>query len=294
METFRSWPTCRPETSRHLFISPICQTNGRPVSAWTTTTQSAQYETIKARTLYLSGNVDLPFAPEMGVGAPHWFTPLKHSDSLFCAMTALAHGLRGLNLYMGGRPRSLVRRADRQRRPNNQPSCRLGEALRSALKRSSFHRLQRKPRVALVIPREYLRLSHVTQRFGPLNASFMQMAGLDPFVGCDVQFLWLCATDPKALCGHLSLRLHIRSTTLTSPTITSTAKMTRSGSRDTPCVLHPTYEFMSAARIRFYASKAKSGIKKYFSDRSSLTLDDVMQPLTRTTAIKRSVHQFSR
>ena len=142
-----------------------------------------EHHTIKRRTLYLAGTSRLPYAPEMGAGAPPWFTPLDHKDSLYCASAALAYGLRGFNLYMA---------VDRDRwcgAPiDSLGLCRDDAApwakLVAALKRVRFHQLHRRADVGLVFPRDYARLSRVTHLFGVLSPSNLEAVGATPVSGC--------------------------------------------------------------------------------------------------------------
>lgn len=158
-----------------------------------------EHRAIKRRTLYLAGTFPLPYAPELGVGAPPWFTPLGHHDSLTCAMTALAYGLRGFNLYMGvDRDRWYGAPIDKKGRPR--PEAEVWKSLLHALKQSSFHELNRDARVALVLPMEYRRLSRATQLLGGiLSASAMEALGGTPIDACSeeslgfdgpIQMLW--------------------------------------------------------------------------------------------------------
>lgn len=142
-----------------------------------------EHHTIKRRTLYLAGTSRLPYAPEMGSGAPPWFTPLDQEDSLYCATAALAYGLRGFNLYMA---------VDRDRwcgAPVDSLGVSRGDAaawakLVEALKRVRFHQLTRRADVGLVFPRDYARLSRVTHLFGVLSPSNLEAVGATPVSGC--------------------------------------------------------------------------------------------------------------
>jgi len=142
-----------------------------------------EHHTIKRRTLYLAGTSRLPYAPEMGVGAPPWFTPLHRKDSLYCTMAALAFGLRGFNLYMA---------VDRDRwcgapidsLGSSREDASVWRGLVQALKKVKFHRLSRRVRVALVFPRDYARLARVTNLFGVLSPANLEAVGATPVSGC--------------------------------------------------------------------------------------------------------------
>lgn len=138
---------------------------------------------IKRRTLYLAGTCDIPYAPELGVGAPPWFTPLAHRDSLFCGMAASAYGLRGFNLYMTvDRDRwygAMIDTAGRSRAESVDWSRFLG-----ALERTRFHDLTRSASVGLVVPREYARLSRATHTLGAISPANLEAMGGGPTEGC--------------------------------------------------------------------------------------------------------------
>ena len=158
-----------------------------------------EHRTIKRRTLYLAGTFELPYSPEMGVGAPPWFTPLSHDDSLFCAMSACAYGLRGFNLYMA---------VDRDRwygapiEADGTPRLEAGvwKHLLHQLHELRFHELERRAEVALVVPPEYRRLSRATHLLGGIvSPSAMEAVGGTPVDACredalgfkgPVQVLW--------------------------------------------------------------------------------------------------------
>jgi beta-galactosidase len=142
-----------------------------------------EFRTIKRRTLYLAGTVDPAYAPEMGVGAPPWFTPLDAHDSLFTILTACAFGLRGMNLYMAvDRDRWYGAPIDATGTPRVEAGA--YKHLLAALGRTRFHELERRVEVALIWPREYTRLSRATHTLGPLSASTMEAMGATPVAAC--------------------------------------------------------------------------------------------------------------
>lgn len=160
---------------------------------------SREFRTIKRRTLYLAGTFDFAYSPELGVGAPPWFTPLSHDDSLFCAMAACAYGLRGFNLYMA---------VDRDRwygapiEADGTPRVEAGawKHFVHQLADVRFHELDRRAEVALIIPPEYRRLSRATHLLGGIvSPSAMEAVGGTPVDACreddlgfkgPVQLLW--------------------------------------------------------------------------------------------------------
>jgi beta-galactosidase len=157
-----------------------------------------EHRTIKRRTLFLAGTTRFAYAPELGVGAPPWFTPLAHDDSLYCAMTALAFGLRGFNLYMlVDRDRWYGAPIDAAGTPR--PEADAWRTLIEKLVEVGFHTLERRAEVALVVPREYQRLSRATNLLGPLSPATIEAIGGTPVDGCrdddlgfagPVQTLW--------------------------------------------------------------------------------------------------------
>jgi beta-galactosidase len=156
------------------------------------------FRTLKRRTLYLAGTLTFPYAPELGVGAPPWFVPLSHDDSIFCAMEACAYGLRGFNLYMAvDRDRWYGAPIDAHGTPRVEAA--VWKHLVQALVRLEFHKLERPARVALMVPREYARLSRQTHVLGPLSPSTLEAVGGTPVDGSSedplgfagpVQVLW--------------------------------------------------------------------------------------------------------
>ncbi len=158
-----------------------------------------EHRTIKRRTLLLTGTVELPYAPEMGVGAPPWFTPLTHGDSLYCTMASFAYGLRGLNLYMAvDRDRWYGSPIDARGEPRAEAAA--WREVFTRLTELSFHELDRAAEVALVLPPEYRRLSRVTHLFGGIaSPSALEALGGTPVDGCreddlgfsgPIQVLW--------------------------------------------------------------------------------------------------------
>ncbi|MCA9602587.1 MAG: beta-galactosidase, partial [Myxococcales bacterium] len=124
-----------------------------------------EHRVVKRRTAYLAGTFDFAYSPELGVGAPPWFTPLSHHDSLTVAMTAAAYGLRGFNLYMAvDRDRWYGAPIDARGELRTEASA--WRRWVQAMRRVRFHTLDRRAEVALVVPNEYRRLSRATHLFG--------------------------------------------------------------------------------------------------------------------------------
>lgn len=157
-----------------------------------------EHRTIKRRTLYAAGTSRMPVSPELGVGAPPWFTPLAHEDSLYTAMVALAYGLRGFSLYMAvDRDRWYGAPIDSHGAPRIEAAA--WKALLRGLEASRFHRLVRRVRVAIVIPREYVRLARVTHVYGPITPITLEAVSGSPIEGASdhplgfkgpIQVLW--------------------------------------------------------------------------------------------------------
>lgn len=144
---------------------------------------ASEHRAIKRRTLYLAGTVEAPYAPELGVGAPPWFTPLSHHDSITCALLASAYGLRGFNLYMVvDRERWYGAPVDVSGHPR--PEATDWDRLIAALERTRFHSLEREVHVGLVVPREYARFTRATHLYGPISPSTLEAIGGAPTDGC--------------------------------------------------------------------------------------------------------------
>lgn len=142
-----------------------------------------EHRTIKRRTLALSGTHPTPYAPELGVGAPPWFTPLSNEDSLFTALSALAYGLRGFNLYMAvDRDRWYGAPIDAQGNPRVEAAA--WKHLIAKLGELRFHALSRRVEVAIMLPREYARLSKVTSVLGMASPTVLEAVHGNPVAAC--------------------------------------------------------------------------------------------------------------
>jgi beta-galactosidase len=117
-----------------------------------------------------------PFACELGAGYPPFFAPLSEGDNAFTALTALAYGLRGYNLYMAvERDRWINAPIDPKGRLR--PSAEAWQRLTHALIRLRFAELVRDTPVHVLLPRSLRRLARVTHAFGPLSAALFQVLG---------------------------------------------------------------------------------------------------------------------
>jgi beta-galactosidase len=140
-------------------------------------------EAARTRTLRLAGSSRLPFAPELGAGAPPWFGARTELDGLYSAICACAYGLRGFSLYMAvdrDRWQGAPIDPDGEPRPGAEPWRRFV----TALKEVGFHGLRRRVEVALSIPKEYAQLSRATHALGPLSPSLLDLAGLSASAAC--------------------------------------------------------------------------------------------------------------
>jgi len=117
-----------------------------------------------------------PFACELGAGFPPFFPPISEGDSAFTAMTALAYGLRGFNIYMAvERDRWIGAPIDRHGR--RRPFADFWERLVGALDRLDFFGLQIRAAVHIVVPRNLRRLARVLHAFGPVTLAAFHVSG---------------------------------------------------------------------------------------------------------------------
>lgn len=149
----------------------------------------SEHDVIKRRTLYLEGTFGFSFAPELGAGYPPWFHAMRGGDSIYCAMTAAAFGMRAFNLYMAvdrNRWIGAPVRADGTLRSD-------GIAWRSfvqACGELNFETLDRRPRVALVIPPLYRRLSRIAHMWnGFFNPTVAEALVGSPVCGATTERL---------------------------------------------------------------------------------------------------------
>jgi len=217
-----------------------------------------EHRTIKRRTLLLTGTVELPYSPEMGVGAPPWFTPLAHGDSMYCALAGFAYGLRGMNLYMA---------VDRDRWYGSPIDAR-GEARAEAtawrdvftrLTEVSFHELTRKAEVALVLPPEYRRLSRITHLFGGIaSPSALEALGGTPVDGCREDALGF-AGPIQVLWWQMLAKMSDALTEAQIPYVWIDGDAPPSRFDDMSVVVWPSYEFASRAHWERLVSLAERG-----------------------------------
>jgi beta-galactosidase len=117
-----------------------------------------------------------PFACELGAGFPPFFPPISEADSAFTALTALAYGLRGFNIYMAvERDRWIGAPIDRHGR--RRPFADFWERLVGALERLDFFGLHVRAAVHIVVPRNLRRLARVLHAFGPVTLAAFHVSG---------------------------------------------------------------------------------------------------------------------
>ena len=117
-----------------------------------------------------------PFACELGAGFPPFFPPITEADSAFTALTALAYGLRGFNVYMAvERDRWIGAPIDRHGR--RRPFADFWERLVGALERLKFYELSVSAAVHIVVPRNLRRLARVLHAFGPVTLAAFHVSG---------------------------------------------------------------------------------------------------------------------
>jgi beta-galactosidase len=123
------------------------------------------------------------FACELGAGFPPFLPPLSDEDNAFTALTALAYGLRGFNVYMAvERDRWIGAPIDR--RGKRRASAAFWERLVAAIERTRFYRLTRNTPVYVVVPRSLRRLTRVLHAFGPLSPALFHVLGAGAEEAC--------------------------------------------------------------------------------------------------------------
>ncbi|MEM9195451.1 MAG: beta-galactosidase [Myxococcota bacterium] len=249
-----------------------------------------EHDTIKRRTLYLAGTTNIPYSPELGIGAPPWFTPLTHADSFYCAMCACAYGLRGFNLYMAvDRDRWFGAPIDAQGMPRLEAAQ--WKTLIHRLRETAFHELERKAEVALLIPREYQRLSRATHLFGGVySPSAVEAMGGSPVDGCrrdNLGFRQPIQTDWwKFLSGVAEVL-----TELGVPYVYVDSEAAPSRLEPYRLLLTPSFEFAASARWKAIASRSQEGAMVGYGPHMP-ELDDKLQP--HLFEVPKNSRRFSR
>ena len=123
------------------------------------------------------------FAVELAAGFPPFFPPLTEHDNRFAALSCLAAGIRGFNLYMAvERDRWLGSPIDRF--GGERPSFDFWSRLNQAVERTQLYRLARAADVCVVVPRSLHRLERLLHAFGPISAAAFDIMGLSAYDSC--------------------------------------------------------------------------------------------------------------
>ncbi len=108
------------------------------------------------------------YAAELGVGFPPYFAPHRMEDSQFTALTALAYGVQGFNLYMAvERDRWVGAPIGVDGTPRE--GAEFYRQLIDAIRRTKLYERRRLTGVSLVVPRVLRRLSRVLHAFDPVS-----------------------------------------------------------------------------------------------------------------------------
>ena len=139
-----------------------------------------QCASVAERTTELSLRCDAlnvpAFACEIGAGFPPYFPALSEEDSEFTLMTALAHGLRGYNLYMAvERDRWIGAPIDPRGRAR--PFAARFRHLAQAIVEAKLFSLRRRVPVRIVVPRHERRIARVMHAFGPASGALFAVMG---------------------------------------------------------------------------------------------------------------------
>jgi beta-galactosidase len=233
-----------------------------------------EHRTIKRRSLFLAGTSKLPFSPEMGVGAPPWFTPLTHDDSLFCAMCAAAYGVRGMSLYMAvDRDRWYGAPIDSSGRPRAE--TRDWKKFLGALSQVEFHRLTRRAEVGLVLPREYSRLSRATHLLGMFSPITLEAMGGSPVEACSEEALGF-AGPIQVLWWKMVARFAEALTAAGVPYVYIDGESSAERFEGLRALITPSYEYASSARWERLCTFAKEGGQVVFGP-ALPSLDETMR-----------------
>jgi beta-galactosidase len=123
------------------------------------------------------------FAIELAAGFPPFFPPLTEQDNRFAALSCLAAGIRGYNLYMAvERDRWIGAPIDRY--GARRPSFDFWKRLNQAVLRTKLPELSRVADVCVVVPRSLHRLERLLHAFGPLSAAALDVMGLSAYDSC--------------------------------------------------------------------------------------------------------------
>lgn len=237
----------------------------------------ANLSAVKARTLRLAGSVRLPYAPEMGIGAPPWFAARSDADGLHTLLCACAYGLRGLNLYMAvDRDRWYGAPFDELARERPQAED-LRRVMR-ALHRTHFHALKRRVEVGILLPSEYGRLSRATHTLGALSPSLLALAGAGADAAClrsDLGF-----QQPIQLAWNEFVRQFADALDQARvPYVFVESEVSKTLLDELRVLIAPSFEFADPKRLQLMASFSERGGRLVFGPHLP-HLDDQLQPLS--------------
>jgi len=123
------------------------------------------------------------FAVELAAGFPPFFPPLTEHDNRFAALSCLAAGIRGFNLYMAvERDRWIGAPIDRF--GGERPAFDFWRSLNEAVQRTRLYELSRVADVCIVVPRSLHRLERLLHAFGPFSAAAFDIMGLSAYDSC--------------------------------------------------------------------------------------------------------------
>jgi beta-galactosidase len=123
------------------------------------------------------------FAVELAAGFPPFFPPLTENDNRFAALSCLAAGIRGFNLYMAvERDRWIGAPIDRF--GARRPVFDFWSSMNEAVQRTKLYELSRAADVCIVVPRSLHRLERLLHAFGPISAAAFDIMGLSAYDSC--------------------------------------------------------------------------------------------------------------
>ncbi|HYP90229.1 MAG TPA: beta-galactosidase [Polyangiaceae bacterium] len=123
------------------------------------------------------------FAVELAAGFPPFFPALTEHDNRFSALSCLAAGIRGFNLYMAvERDRWIGSPIDRF--GGRRPFFDFWSSLNEAVSRTRLYELSRVADVCVVVPRSLHRLERLLHAFGPISAAAFDIMGLGAYDSC--------------------------------------------------------------------------------------------------------------
>lgn len=169
---------------------------------------------IQRRTSELTTRADAfdypAFASELAAGFPPFFPPLTDADNRFTALSSLAAGIRGFNLYMAvERDRWIGAPIDRF--GDRRPSADFWQQLNEATQRTRLFELYQAADVCVIVPRSLHRLERLLHAFGPMSPAAFDVMGLSAYDACLEQgpfasLLFEAEAFLRLLCGELAER----------------------------------------------------------------------------------------